>query len=61
MKNNQNNQNNHYDFITSITAYLTCSYFCEKCNLGYQNKDGHKCNAIVNKKEKIASHSQKIE
>ena len=45
--------NNHYDLITSMTAYLGYSYYCEKCDKGYNNKDGHKCETEANEETKI--------
>jgi hypothetical protein len=34
---------NHFDTISSMTAFHGESYYCEKCDKPYQNKDGHKC------------------
>ena len=36
----------HYDCITSITGFLGCCYFCEHCNYGYKNREGHMCKNI---------------
>ena len=38
--------NQHYNLITSITAYLGAPYYCEKCDSSYNNKDAHICNNI---------------
>ena len=35
--------NNHYNVITSLTAAFCCSYYCEVCNKGYDNKKNHRC------------------
>ena len=32
---------NHYDCITNIKGFLGCSYYCEYCDIGYQNREGH--------------------
>jgi hypothetical protein len=34
---------NHFDTIGSMTAFYGQSYYCEKCDKPYQNKDKHKC------------------
>jgi hypothetical protein len=34
---------NHFDTISSMTAFYGQSYYCEKCDKPYQNKDKHKC------------------
>ncbi|CAH1372355.1 unnamed protein product [Tenebrio molitor] len=34
---------NHFDTISSMTGLYGQSYYCEKCDKPYQNKDGHKC------------------
>jgi hypothetical protein len=34
---------NHFDTINSMTGLYGQSYYCEKCDKPYQNKDGHKC------------------
>jgi hypothetical protein len=33
----------HFDTISSMTAFYGQSYYCEKCDKPYQNKDKHKC------------------
>ena len=35
---------NHYDVITSMTAFLSRNYYCTKCQKGYDHKENHKCN-----------------
>ena len=32
---------NHYDVICSMAAFLNKSYFCTKCNTGYDRKEEH--------------------
>ena len=32
----------HFDTITSITAFLSYGYYCEKCDYGYNNREQHK-------------------
>ncbi len=34
----------HYDVITSMPAFMTTNYYCTKCQMGYDNKEKHKCN-----------------
>lgn len=36
-------ENNHYNVITSLTAALCCSYFCEDCHIPYNAKGEHRC------------------
>ena len=33
----------HYNVIKSMPAYLDTSYYCNHCNVGYSNMDGHNC------------------
>ena len=33
---------NHYDVITSMAGLLGSSYFCQKCDTRYNNKNGHR-------------------
>lgn len=33
----------HFDAITSSTAFLDCSYYCDKCNVRSNNKHEHRC------------------
>ena len=37
---------NHYDVITSMAAFLTKNYYCTKCQKGYDHKENHKCNNV---------------
>lgn len=34
---------NHFDVITKIKGFYGTSYYCNKCNTPYSNKDKHKC------------------
>jgi hypothetical protein len=34
---------NYFNTINSMTGFYGQSYYCEKCDKPYQNKDGHKC------------------
>lgn len=36
--------NNHYDVITTMSGFLNRSYFCQKYQKGYSNKEKHICN-----------------
>jgi len=45
--------NDHYDVITSMTAYLGYGYYCHDCNKGYNTKDIHQCQSIATDNEKI--------
>ena len=38
----------HFDVITNIGGALCCQYFCESCNKGFKNRDGHKCKVWCN-------------
>ena len=33
----------HYDVITSMTGFLAKSYYCMRCDVGYQTKSRHQC------------------
>ena len=35
--------NNHYDVITSLTAFYDTPYMCDTCKKPYSRKDQHKC------------------
>ncbi|XP_049808976.1 stromelysin-1-like [Schistocerca nitens] len=35
--------NNHYDAINNMKAFFGSSYYCQKCDKPYNNKDQHKC------------------
>jgi hypothetical protein len=37
---------NHFNKISSMTAFYGQSYYCEKCDKPYQNKDKHKCKKV---------------
>ena len=32
-----------FDLITSMTAFTSRAYYCNKCNTGYNNKNKHNC------------------
>ena len=34
---------NHFDIINSMKAFLGSSYYCNKCDKPYNNKNRHKC------------------
>ena len=36
--------NGHFDVITSMPAFFGNSYYCDKCQKAYSNKEQHKCN-----------------
>ena len=36
----------HYDVIRSMTGFLGRSYYCFKCDVGYESKQRHKCHSI---------------
>jgi len=33
----------HYDVITKMPAFFSRSYFCDTCNVGYNDKSSHRC------------------
>ncbi|XP_018574533.1 uncharacterized protein LOC108913463 [Anoplophora glabripennis] len=33
----------HYNVITSLTAAFRCIYYCERCQVPYNNKNDHRC------------------
>lgn len=35
---------NHYDVITTMSGFLHRSYFCQKCQKGFNTKEKHICN-----------------
>lgn len=37
---------NHFNYVTSLAAYLGFSYWCSSCNKGYTNKNDHFCTAV---------------
>ena len=40
-------------FLYQQQQYLGYVYYCEKCDKGYNNKDGHKCEIEANEGTKI--------
>lgn len=34
---------NHFDLITSMTAFMGTSYWCEVCEIAYSNRHQHRC------------------
>ena len=36
-------RDDHYDVITSMKGFLCKNYYCQRCDQGYSNKDGHAC------------------
>jgi len=34
---------NHYDVIRSMKAFFSRGYFCDACNVGYNDKSKHLC------------------
>ncbi len=53
-------ENNHYNVITSMTAYLGCSYFCEYCKVKYSNLGGHICNNMCKSCKRMEFKCEKI-
>ena len=47
--------NDHYDLITSMTAFTSRVYYCNKCNTGYNGngKKSHKCINQINENGNI--------
>lgn len=43
----------HFDVITSMAAFLSRNYFCDKCQKGYTSKESHKCNNACHACRKI--------
>jgi len=39
-------EDNHFNTITSMTAYLNSSYYCEHCRVKYQNLGDHNCESV---------------
>ena len=37
---------NHYDVITSVSAFLGRSYWCLECKKGYNKKEEHRCSKV---------------
>ncbi len=44
---------NHYDVITSMSAFLGRSYFCTQCNKGYDHTEKHICNNVCHNCRKV--------
>ena len=38
----------HFDTITKVNAMMCKSYYCDKCDKGFKNRDGHKCSEWCN-------------
>ena len=49
---------NHYDGITSMTAFLSRIYFCANCYKGYNTKEEHACNDVCHKFPKIHDQTE---
>ena len=49
---------NHYDIITSMSAFLSRNFFCTKCNKGYDHKEDHKCHKVCHSCRKIHEPSE---
>ena len=54
---------NHYDLVTSPTAFYGAPYYCDKCNAPYRNKNSHKCNndiSFVDRLNRIRKQKQNL-
>lgn len=40
---------NHFDVITSMTAFMCYPYYCKRCHKGYKNRDSHLCDVSKRK------------
>ena len=49
---------NHYDVITSMTAFLSRNYFCTNCYKGYNTKEEHACNNVCHNCRKIHDQTE---
>jgi hypothetical protein len=49
---------NHYDVITSMTAFLSRNYFCTNCYNGYNTKEEHACNNVCHNCRKIHDQTE---
>jgi hypothetical protein len=49
---------NHYDVITSMTAFLSRIYFCTNCYKGYNTKEEHACNNVCHNCRKIHDQTE---
>lgn len=38
---------NHYDVINSLTGFYNRSYYCHRCDIGYNTKNRHKCKTPI--------------
>ena len=38
--------NNHFDIISSVSAFLGKNYWCLECKKGYDKKENHICNKV---------------
>ena len=52
--------NNHFNLITSMTAFTNNAYYCNQCDTGYQNKNQHKCKEQNDKITKKNHHNCNI-
>jgi hypothetical protein len=49
---------NHYDVITSMTAFLSRKYFCTNCYNGYNTKEEHASNNVCHNCRKIHDQTE---
>lgn len=49
---------NHYDIITSMSAFLSRVYYCTKCNTGYDHKEEHRCNNVCHACRKVHDEAE---
>lgn len=50
--------NNHYDVITSMSAFLSRNYFSTRCNKGYDHMEDHKRNNVCHACRKVHNESE---
>jgi hypothetical protein len=48
----------HYDVITNMPAFLSCSYYCHTRHKGHQHKEEHRCNNICTSCHKIPGKTE---
>jgi hypothetical protein len=36
----------HFDLITTMPGFISKSYYCDHCNIGYENRREHRCSTI---------------
>ena len=48
----------HYDVITSMSAFLNRSYYCHSRHKGYQHREQHRCNNVCSSCHKIHAGSE---